>query len=551
MKKSNYLFALALGVSTLTFAQVGIGTSTPSSPLDIEATNAALDINNSDSSDDPKINFQLSGTTNFSIGVDNADSKFKIGTTAPATSTAITIENDGDVGIGTTSPEADLHVNSYTNGFKVGNTSDAGMLYTTYEDGSACLTLEEDADALILRGIQADAADTAYITFNNGNVGMGDLLKNPNSMLEILNTDATANAVEDMLTITKATSGTSAAGIGAGLIFEIEDGGNTEEQGRINVELDDVTNNSEDATMTFDINQNGAMTEFMRIDGTSGYVGIGTSSPAARLHIDGDGTADGAAILEITSDGDRNIEIRNPVDADGNSPFQFWTGNAWEFLVDGNSTLNIHAGGDTYIATTSDADFFRVDYSADRVGIGTSSPGYTFDVSGDINYSGSLTNVSDKRFKKDITKIKNALSLINQFDGYHYNFRVDEFPSQNFDTVAQIGFIAQELNEVLPQLVSQNDSGYYSVNYIKVVPVLVMAMKEQQAIIKAQKKEIAKEKAENESQKAEIENLKAEASNSSAETNQKLDINTAEIEKLKAQLNALLQAQTATVSAVK
>ena len=108
-----------------------------------------------------------------------------------------------------------------------------------------------------------------------------------------------------------------------------------------------------------------------------------------------------------------------------------------------------------------------------------------------------------------------------------------EFPKQNFDSIPQIGFIAQELKKVLPQLVSQNDSGYYSVNYVKVVPVLVMAMKEQQAIIEAQKKE-------NESQKAEASN----ATSSSEE-------NALEIEKLKAQLNALLQAQTATVSAVK
>lgn len=89
-------------------AQVGIGTSTPSVSLDIETSDAAIDINNT--STDPLIHFQVSGTTHFTIGTDVTDSKFKIGTTALETGTAITIESDGDVGIGTTSPAADLDV---------------------------------------------------------------------------------------------------------------------------------------------------------------------------------------------------------------------------------------------------------------------------------------------------------------------------------------------------------------------------------------------------------------------------------------------------------
>ena len=89
-------------------AQVGIGTSTPTVPLDIEATNAAIDINNT--STDPLIHFQVSGTTNFTIGTDVTDSKFKIGTTALETGTAITVQPTGEVGIGTQLPNAKLEV---------------------------------------------------------------------------------------------------------------------------------------------------------------------------------------------------------------------------------------------------------------------------------------------------------------------------------------------------------------------------------------------------------------------------------------------------------
>ena len=66
---------------------------------------------------------------------------------------------------------------------------------------------------------------------------------------------------------------------------------------------------------------------------SNGNVGIGTSAPTAKLHVDGDGTADGASILTITSDGDRDLEIRNPVDADIQSPWQFHTFNSFEFIV--------------------------------------------------------------------------------------------------------------------------------------------------------------------------------------------------------------------------
>ena len=73
--------------------------------MDIEAADAAIDINNT--STDPLIHFQVSGTTHFTIGTDVTDSKFKIGTTALETGTAVTVQPTGEVGIGTTTPSSD------------------------------------------------------------------------------------------------------------------------------------------------------------------------------------------------------------------------------------------------------------------------------------------------------------------------------------------------------------------------------------------------------------------------------------------------------------
>lgn len=94
-------------------AQVGIGTTSPSEAFDIETSDASktgMDINNT-STGDPLIHFQVSGTTIFTMGVDNDDSdKFKIGTTALETNTAITINASQQVAIGHAFPSATLDV---------------------------------------------------------------------------------------------------------------------------------------------------------------------------------------------------------------------------------------------------------------------------------------------------------------------------------------------------------------------------------------------------------------------------------------------------------
>ncbi len=87
---------------------VGIGTTQPAThPLVILGSPSAggMDINNTASDGDPAIAFQLSGTSTFTLGVDDGDSdKFKIGTTAVDTSTRFVIDSSGNVGIGTSNP---------------------------------------------------------------------------------------------------------------------------------------------------------------------------------------------------------------------------------------------------------------------------------------------------------------------------------------------------------------------------------------------------------------------------------------------------------------
>jgi uncharacterized protein YlxW (UPF0749 family) len=64
-----------------------------------------------------------------------------------------------------------------------------------------------------------------------------------------------------------------------------------------------------------------------------------------------------------------------------------------------------------------------------------------------------------------------------------------------FDQGKQLGFVAQEIKEVLPEVVSQDSNGYYSIAYSKVIPVLVEAIKDQQQEAMEKNAEIEKLKA--------------------------------------------------------
>ncbi|MCD4744755.1 MAG: hypothetical protein K8R58_00470 [Bacteroidales bacterium] len=108
---------------------IGIGTDAPDNVLDIEhsyAGGGGIDINNS-AGGDTDIRFQKSGNTKFTLGVDGSDGdKFKIGTTYHSTNTRMTIDGNGNVGIGTTSPDYELDVS--------GDTHVTGTMYGTAEN---------------------------------------------------------------------------------------------------------------------------------------------------------------------------------------------------------------------------------------------------------------------------------------------------------------------------------------------------------------------------------------------------------------------------------
>ena len=114
-----------------------------------------------------------------------------------------------------------------------------------------------------------------------------------------------------------------------------------------------------------------------------------------------------------------------------------------------------------------------------NVGIGTASPSAKLEVNGRLKTMG-INELSDRRYKKNIEVLTQALDKVEKLRGVSYDWKTEEFPNKNFDKKHQIGLIAQELELVFPELVNTDVEGYKSVDYSKLVAVLIEAIKEQQ-----------------------------------------------------------------------
>ncbi len=95
--------------------------------------------------------------------------------------------------------------------------------------------------------------------------------------------------------------------------------------------------------------------------------------------------------------------------------------------------------------------------------------------------NGAAILVSDSRLKKDVQSMTNAMQIINQLKPVTYNYKADEFPDLGLSRGFQYGFIAQELEKVLPNHVLEASNGYKGVNYIMLIPILTQALQESNA----------------------------------------------------------------------
>jgi len=130
-----------------------------------------------------------------------------------------------------------------------------------------------------------------------------------------------------------------------------------------------------------------------------------------------------------------------------------------------------------------------------------------FKINGSIQYTGTCTQASDMRLKKNIQPIENALAGIALLRGVYFNWNKEEDSTLVVNETRQIGVVAQEVEQVFPELVITNEKGYKMVDYTKLAPILIEAVKDQQIQINNLKDENA---ALREKTIKDISNLKAE-----------------------------------------
>ena len=141
------------------------------------------------------------------------------------------------------------------------------------------------------------------------------------------------------------------------------------------------------------------------------------------------------------------------------------------------------------------------------LGVGTQPP----DTDGEILATGMITaGYSDERLKTFQGTITNAINKVNQLNGYYFTENQTAKDLGYSNNRLQVGLSAQEVEQVLPEVVTdapiKNDQGYKTIWYERLVPLLIEAVKEQQAIIDTTKSSLDSMKEEYDSVITELKN---------------------------------------------
>jgi len=167
----------------------------------------------------------------------------------------------------------------------------------------------------------------------------------------------------------------------------------------------------------------------------------------------------------------------------GNKSFYHNTGTMrtdGTFQVGGSGgTLNVINGGT--FAYRTNVIFAN---TAGNVGIGTAAPTEKLHVVGRLKTNG-INETSDVRYKKNIQPLTNSLEKVLAMRGVNYEWKTTQYPELGFADGLQLGVIAQEVENIVPEVVHEDQDGYKSVEYSHLTPLLIEAIKELHAENKA------------------------------------------------------------------
>jgi Chaperone of endosialidase/Collagen triple helix repeat (20 copies) len=206
----------------------------------------------------------------------------------------------------------------------------------------------------------------------------------------------------------------------------------------------------------------GAFTETVRISAT-GNVGIGTTTPGALLHVS-NGTSANTPLAtqdKIFVDSNDPQSLINIAGGVGSNVGIIFSRPGSRGV--GNIIYD-HSADALIFSTTSGAGGERMRVtSTGNVGIGTTTPAHTLHVEGDIYAPAGMCCMSDVRLKQNIAPLPPPLARLLRLRGVNFEWKE---PTKHANLRgAQIGLIAQEVEEVFPEWVGTDADGYKTLTY--------------------------------------------------------------------------------------
>jgi hypothetical protein len=201
-----------------------------------------------------------------------------------------------------------------------------------------------------------------------------------------------------------------------------------------------------------------------------GDVGIGVDNPERKLHLKGDAPR---VLVESASAGSPEVNFKHSGDP---------ASDIWAIYKHGDSDdLRFYQNGNKV--------WFKG--GSGNMGLGGDPGGYRLYVNGSACGTSMYSVCSDRSLKRDIQGIEAALDKVISLEGVSFLWRTDEYEERNLDSGRHYGLIAQDVEEVLPEVVSEGGGGERAVAYAEIIPVLIEAIKAQQGRIEVLEERLA------------------------------------------------------------
>jgi len=251
----------------------------------------------------------------------------------------------------------------------------------------------------------------------------------------------------------------------------------------------------------------------------NGFIGIGTTAPSGYIHFvaptdinnwltlwDNNFTGSGLARFQNTNASNGSRVLMGATNYSGSAyAASGVTGLSLNTTTTGSGGQGVYAGANNKSGIALYANLYYT---------GTYS-GWAGYFNADV-YCGGTYFGSDQRLKTNIKPISSAIDIVNQLNPVSYNYDTKKYPHAGFEEKLRFGFIAQELEKVLPNVVKEKtiilnsnipntiesvsqpkeEALFKVVDYVSLIPILTQAIKEQQNQIEELQVEINRQKEE-------------------------------------------------------